>query len=87
MTPKETDAVSQDNGQAASVFVEQGLHSAASEMETKRKSPRSARAIFGRFDRRNISRIISCRPGSGNNYRLFHGEGSTPLTTCCASHS
>jgi hypothetical protein len=54
MTPAETDAVSQDDGQAASAFVEQGLHSAASEMETKRKSPRSARAIFGRIDRRNI---------------------------------
>jgi hypothetical protein len=51
---EETDAVSQDNGQAASAFVEQGLHSAASEMETNRKSPRRARAIFGRLERRNI---------------------------------
>lgn len=56
--PEETDAVSQEDGLAASAFVEQGLHSAASEMETNRKSPRSARAIFGRFERRNIFRII-----------------------------
>ncbi|HAM33846.1 MAG TPA: hypothetical protein DCP41_10255 [Deltaproteobacteria bacterium] len=56
--PEETDAVSQEDGLAASAFVEQGLHSAASEMETNRKSPRSARAIFGRFERRNILRII-----------------------------
>ena len=61
MKPEETDTVSQDDGQAASAFVEQGLHSAASEMETNRKSPRSARAIFGRFERRNIFRIIPCR--------------------------
>ncbi|MEK7365280.1 MAG: hypothetical protein AABZ68_01195, partial [Candidatus Deferrimicrobiota bacterium] len=33
-------------------------------METTRKSPRSARAIFGRFERMNIVRIISGRPGS-----------------------
>jgi hypothetical protein len=39
-------------------------------METNRKSPRSARAIFGRLERRNISRIIYRRPGSGNNYRF-----------------
>jgi hypothetical protein len=55
----ETDAVSQEDGQVASAFVKQGLHSTASEMETNRKSPRSARAIFGRFERRNILRIIS----------------------------
>jgi len=70
MMPEETDAVSQDDGQAASAFVEQGLHSADSETETNRKSPRSARAIFGRFEPSNISRIISCRPLSGNNYRF-----------------
>jgi hypothetical protein len=34
-------------------------------METNRKSPRSARAIFGRLERRNIIRVISCKPGSG----------------------
>jgi hypothetical protein len=66
-TSEGTDVVSQDDGQAASAFVEQGLQSAASETETNRKSPRSARAIFGRFDRRNILRIISCKPGAGNN--------------------
>jgi hypothetical protein len=69
--PEETGADSQEDGQAASAFVEQGLHSAASEMETKRKSPRSARAIFGRLERSDIFRIISYRPLSGNNYRLF----------------
>ena len=61
MKPEETDAVSQDDGQAASAFVEQGLHSAASEPETNRKSPRSAKAIFERFERRSILRIIPCR--------------------------
>ena len=58
MTPEETGAVSQDSGQAASAIVAQGLHSAASEMETKRKSPRSAMAIFGRLERRDIFRIV-----------------------------
>jgi len=67
MKPEETDAVSQDDGQAASALVEQGLHSAASETETNRKSPRSARAIFGRLVRRNICRIISYGPGSVNS--------------------
>jgi hypothetical protein len=67
---EETGADSQEDGQAASAFVEQGLHSAASEMETNRKSPRSASAIFGRFDRRCIVRIISCRRVSGNDYRF-----------------
>jgi len=59
--------VAQEDGQVASAFIEQGVHPAASETETIRKSPRSARAIFGRLERGNIYKIISCSPGSGNN--------------------
>jgi len=87
MTPEETGAVSQDSGQAASAIVAQGLHSAASVMETNRKSPRSAKAILGRLARSDILGTVSYRPLSVNKYRLFYGVGSATPTVCCASQS
>jgi hypothetical protein len=59
--PEETDAVSREDGLAASAFVEHGLHSAASEMETNRKSPRSGRAILERLERWSIYEIVPSR--------------------------
>src|SRR3989304_1654367 len=72
--PEETDAVSQEDGLAASAFVEQGLHSAASEMETNRKSPRSARATGGTSERSTLIRVTTERTAMGNNYRFNRGS-------------